>query len=243
MFFGRNESGASVNIDNSLPGHQYFCPVCGGELIRKMGHINVHHFAHKSRVECDDWYDTKGPWHRSMQAKFKEKFQEVPVVYQGETHIADVRFPRKNALPFVIEFQESPISSDEFYERTNFYKRAGNDILWVFNFSKKENIYQNSIGKYRWINHGRFLNDFDPKKNWLVFYIRPVTDWYSDEYDRRKPLSFSGPRFLRVDYQYQNYKYFGGKIMDEDGFKTLINIICRSGPILGGLQHGYGRRY
>ena len=114
MFFGRNESGASVNIDNSLPGHQYFCPVCGGELIRKMGHINVHHFAHKSRVECDDWYDTKGLWHRSMQAKFKEKFQEVPVVYQGKTHIADVRFPRKNALPFVIEFQESPI------RRTNF---------------------------------------------------------------------------------------------------------------------------
>ena len=37
-----------VHIDNTIARESYFCPCCGGELIRKMGEERQHHFARRT---------------------------------------------------------------------------------------------------------------------------------------------------------------------------------------------------
>lgn len=190
-----------------------------------MGPINVHHFAHKSRIECDEWYGNKGSWHRYMQSQFKDKVQEVPVKYDGRTHIADVLFSRKHLKPLVIEFQESPISSDDFLERTRFYQNAGDEIMWVFNFQNRENIYQtNSVGdfwSFGWCWNVRFFRDFDPKRNLLFFVLDP--DLCGEKH------------FCHIKYQYRNYRYFGGNMMSESGWKNFLKDLFYSKRNRGGV--------
>jgi len=55
-------------------------------------------------------------WHKAWQSIFPLKNQEVPLPFDKPCHRADVL-----AYGYVIEFQHSPISVEEFDERNLFY--------------------------------------------------------------------------------------------------------------------------
>ncbi|WP_353477833.1 competence protein CoiA family protein [Parasutterella secunda] len=38
------------------------CPKCHTELIAKCGEIRVHHWAHKNKLQCDDWIEDDNEW-------------------------------------------------------------------------------------------------------------------------------------------------------------------------------------
>ena len=153
MFYGLNEKGERIYIKDSIKGKKYYCPCCNGELRRKLGSINAHHFAHVSAV-CDSWYsENKGPWHIMLQDCFPRDNQEVFIRNEDKVHIADV-YLEGNYQDTVIEFQHSPMSKDEFIERTSFYTYNGgkdkyrgghwgygfieNRVVWVFDFRGKK---------------------------------------------------------------------------------------------------------
>jgi hypothetical protein len=149
MYYGLDCNGKKVFIDDSSKEESYRCTCCGGMLRRKAsGEIRAHHFAH-IKNECDKWYhENKGEWHRSMQAQFDPKNCEVRIENEkGEFHIADV-FIEGEERNTVIEFQHSPISTQEFNERNIFYSWAGckkdsrglsrsNKVVWVFDLKSK----------------------------------------------------------------------------------------------------------
>ena len=73
MYWAENECGVKTYIDESNDKEKYYCPHCKGVMIRKMGSVTVHHFAHKPQADCDPWYTNhpgKGSWHKSMQQQF-----------------------------------------------------------------------------------------------------------------------------------------------------------------------------
>jgi competence CoiA-like predicted nuclease len=124
-----NESrvSASKNIHGAL------CPMCLYPVIPCVGNINIPHFRHVSKENCDTWSDGITKWHLDWQDKFKDEFREVIITKNGEKHIADI----KTTNGTVIEFQNSFISPDDIYIRELFYGQ----IVWVFNVSKcKDNI-------------------------------------------------------------------------------------------------------
>lgn len=47
-----DSQGIPVPIAEAKRGERYFCPVCHGEMVPKMGDINQHHFAHLNLVQC-----------------------------------------------------------------------------------------------------------------------------------------------------------------------------------------------
>lgn len=102
-----------------------FCPNCKSPMIAKCGEKIIHHWAHKGKLECDNWWEPETEWHRNWKGHFPKEWQEVvhqdPVT--GERHIADV----KTIVEIVLEFQHSPIKSDERISRNNFYKK----IAWI----------------------------------------------------------------------------------------------------------------
>lgn len=105
------------------------CKCCGSDVIAKCGTINVHHWAHKSKVNCDNWYEPMTQWHKDWQGKFNSEWREKVLFDEGtgEKHIADIHTPSG----ITIEIQHSPISIEEFRSRCDFYKK----LIWVIDGS------------------------------------------------------------------------------------------------------------
>lgn len=130
-------------FDDTMKGGLY-CPCCNKEVIAKQGSVNAHHFAHKTLIECDQWY-SMSEWHKSWQEQFNDKYREVIMSVGGEKHRADVKV---NHL--VVEFQNSPINMEDFEERNKFYTANGDMLVWLFNGDDKSIKVLDSIGKMKW---------------------------------------------------------------------------------------------
>lgn len=116
----------------------YYCPICEEKVQLRKGNIRKAHFAHLKDTECPyDDRDNKSEWHICMQEYFPREMREHLFKDEktGECHIADVYVPEKDT---VIEFQHSPILSEEFAARTEFYTRIGKRIVWVFDESTQK---------------------------------------------------------------------------------------------------------
>ncbi len=100
------------------------CTGCHQPTVAKCGEIKVHHWAHKSKLECDPWWENETEWHRNWKKHFPETWQEVlHKADSGEFHRADIKTDKN----WVVEFQYSPMSSAERSSRNAFYEK----LLWV----------------------------------------------------------------------------------------------------------------
>jgi len=170
MLVALDKDNNRIYADANIKYTECFCPVCGEQLTHKKGKIKAPHFAHKTETNCK-WgkdKDSKSEWHIRMQNYFPRENQEVRFKDEntGEIHIADVFIPETN---IVIEFQHSPISSEEFYSRSVFHINNGRRIAWIFDESK-ENCKENELGKFKpddisFSNCDKFLYS-DKKYKW-----------------------------------------------------------------------------
>lgn len=136
MYFAIDGNGKRVFIDEVAEKQKYYCPVCKAPLIIKRGTLIAHHFAHKTTVDCDPWYKGKmSIWHKSFQELFPVEYQEIAIWNDDRTeyHIADIMLDIQGR-PTVFEFQHSPLSHQEFIERTNYYLKCGFRLIWIFDF-------------------------------------------------------------------------------------------------------------
>lgn len=174
MFVALDKNGNRINIDDANKDEQYFCPICGTEVVLKTGTINAHHFAHKSLKDCDTFSHDMSEWHKTWQSFFPRGNREVVIEFKGEKHRADVL-----CYGTVIEFQHSPISEDEFWKRNDFYTKAGYKVVWIFDLievQKLERIewydcweYGEDNGRsYKWKYPWRFLRDFLPQEEKII---------------------------------------------------------------------------
>lgn len=102
----------------ATPNSIGYCAGCGTKLTPRCGLNNKWHWAHPPKT-CDPWYEPESKWHINWKNLFPKEQQEVRM----EDHRADIK--GKN---YVVELQHSPISTDEIYERENFYR----DMIWIF---------------------------------------------------------------------------------------------------------------
>ena len=113
-----------VHAFDAEKGQEYYCPVCGNQVIPRQGEVNSWHFAHVTSC-MDDWKYDMSEWHRGWQSRFPENVREIVVEHRGECHRADILMGG-----YAIEFQHSPISAGEFERRNKFYTRAGYKVIW-----------------------------------------------------------------------------------------------------------------
>ncbi|MCB2170992.1 MAG: hypothetical protein KQI78_25315 [Deltaproteobacteria bacterium] len=111
------------------------CPVCGNDVVSKCGNKTIWHWAHVAKKHCDSWWENETQWHRDWKDKYPTEWQEVVLFDEisGEKHIADI----KTDSGLVIEFQNSPLTSEELKQREAFYK----NIVWVINGDKFRNNF------------------------------------------------------------------------------------------------------
>lgn len=113
-------------------GTKAVCQYCGSALMAKCGEIKVNHWAHKSKRNCDRWWENETEWHRSWKNKFPKDWQEIIHTDDktGEKHIADV----KTGSGWAIEFQHSPIKTEERQSRNAFYPK----LVWVLDGTRRK---------------------------------------------------------------------------------------------------------
>ena len=125
-------------VDNirqeAMPGTKGICPVCGAQCIAKCGERKINHWAHKSKKDCDPWWESETLWHRAWKNNFPKDWQEVinHDATTGEKHVADV----KTSTGLVIEFQHSAIKPEERKSREVFHKA----MVWVANIVNKRDV-------------------------------------------------------------------------------------------------------
>jgi len=129
---------------NARPKDTGYCPLCGGEVISKCGDIKIWHWAHKTGIECDSFKEPETKWHLEWKDNFPEEIQEVIIIKGYTKHIADI----KNKEDLIIEFQNSPICSEDIINRENFY----DNLIWILNGKTlgKNLIYFKRRYKWKW---------------------------------------------------------------------------------------------
>lgn len=192
MFTALDINGNKISAENASKGKEYFCPICNGKLCLKDGSENAKHFAHLSLQDCDDFTYDMSEWHRAWQEKFPLKNREVVIEHNGEKHRADVL-----AYGYVVEFQHSPISREEFNRRNDFYIKAGKKVVWVFDviyeFKNKRLEYNPDVedqgsgddygGVYKWSYSKKCFKDFVPQeqKNIILFFQKNEQTSFLDD--------------------------------------------------------------
>ena len=213
MEFAKNARGERIHASNADKIQNYFCPICCQKVKPKQGKIKAEHFAHE--IPCEDsWHYDMSEWHSQWQAQFPVGNREIVVTHLSEKHRADVV-----AYGYVIEFQHSPITAEEFEERNSFYLSCGKKVIWIFDFVSEYSENQiewyddeGNLAKYKWRYPVRFLQSYIPQheKDIIVFfqmakedhtnedasYIERVT-WAIEEYGvsnfKRFQTSYSSP--------------------------------------------------
>jgi len=179
------------------PKQKAICPLCKKEVISKCGEIKIWHWAHKSNKNCDDWYEPESQWHLDWKNKFPKDWQEIIIKKDNKFHIADIK--TKNG--FVVELQNSSISSKDIRKREIFY----NNMIWILNgktfaknllFYKKYNFYKTNY------------------RNWWSYFWK----WQPKIFDISKKQIF-------IDLNNKIYYLKNYKILIELSKEELINKI------------------
>ena len=223
MFKAIDETGREVGIDSVLDNSTYYCPICRGQLIIKAKNSEsvVTHFAHKSLKDCDTFSHDMSDWHKAWQNRFPIKNQEVPLPFDKPCHRADVL-----AYGYVIEFQHSPISVEEFDERNRFYTSLGKKVVWIFDVSEKYKDERFSKKKAQYIYDGEYTDSNGRlRKKWIV-----------NEYRIGNTFSASLPFTLSdgngVDYEYGRNEVNESKKTYEWEWKRPLNNLIHYNPMV-----------
>jgi hypothetical protein len=112
----------------AYPNAKAFCPECLESVIAKCGEINIWHWAHEIKGDCDIWGEHETPWHLRWKSLFPMENVEVLIEKDGAKHRADI-FTNTG---IVIELQHSSISPDEIREREIFYGK----MFWLFDVTE-----------------------------------------------------------------------------------------------------------
>lgn len=190
--------GKKVEAQPKLRG---ICNYCGSEMIARCGRHKMWHWAHKSRVDCDPWWESEAEWHRNWKNNFPVDWQEVIHVNEitGEKHIADV----KNPYGLVIEFQSSNIKFEEKESRENFYK----EMIWVVNGNRgdlteayfnmglsRSPIQKNPLAyQVSWLGRGKFLQNWGDSKVKVYLDFGKDVVWRLIFFDAKEKVGAVGP--------------------------------------------------
>lgn len=197
---------AEVNNNKISPNpleKNAICPLCKSRVIGKCGDINIWHWAHKNKKDCDSWWEPESKWHKEWKEYFPIEQQEFTI----GRHRADIRTKNR----WIIELQNSTISSREIIEREEYYKR----MIWLINGGTlcKGLRIRNKNNKitFRWKS---------PPKSW--WYSRK--ELYIDMngiVDTLKILLndyiLNNKKHLSIGYEYGEYEYY-----TEDGEHMVV---------------------
>lgn len=217
MIVARNENNEYLLPTKDAKG---FCPCCWEELVPKMGEKNIHHWSHVN-LDCDIWREGETKWHLDWKLRFGIENCEKTF----GNHRADIV-----AGGTVIEVQHSPISTNDFIDRSKFYISKGKKIVWVIDYIEKQkrNFYiehpvkkegLNGLVRVIWtrpkFEYLNYLSVFDVDGSVLVPVAFDTFEIYNNKYNTS---TMKVEMFCR-EYSYSEYV----KVVTTDSIAEIID--------------------
>lgn len=233
MLRAQNSKGEYVYIEDANKEEEYICPFCGTEVKPRQGKVNAWTFAHLKNDGCYeyDYENDMSNWHIWWQEQFPTDYREIIINNNyGFKRRADVSLEN-----VVIEFQHSPMTSEEFINRNRFYTSCGYKVIWLFDATDadieliKTSDYDSLI--YKWRYAPKTLNFFDPtvSRNVKVFIETEVDHIPEDQenfdlYIEGAIESKYETEIISIDWKpNDSLKYFASNnIYDAGGFIQYI---------------------
>lgn len=134
MLVALNEEKERVLATTALRKTQYFCPVCGKQVILKRGLKVISHFAHKHLAE-QKCFNNETIKHYKSKLILAQMIQqqgckvEIEPFLKEIKQIPDILINNK----YVIELQYSPIPYKQILQRTEGLKKMGYKVSWLLN--------------------------------------------------------------------------------------------------------------
>lgn len=214
--------------------NNYFCPLCGIQMVLKKGEIKIAHFAHKILTDCQ--YEGESQEHYAMKNIVEYRYnnffpngfieKEYLIQKNNIKRIIDLVCLDKSNNKIAIEVQYSPISLELFLERTRNLILLDYKVIWIFNIksyfkiikSYKNNFYQIRINNlfYELItnNYPIFFLDTTYK----LFYILKFKNfkWLKRVDGSCTTKGFANREYLNI------YKLFDYKLQLNNGFFSKL---------------------
>ncbi len=142
------------DITNAKSGEIGECLVCKKFVIAKRGEIKAIHWAHVGNESVYD-IESHNEWHISWK-KFFERIGYTTEKKFGN-FIADAYNSKTST---VIEYQHSPITSQEIVDRCKHHKNENRNIKWIFDYTNKYKDGHVELYKKNDINNCEFCYEF-----------------------------------------------------------------------------------
>lgn len=132
----RKRDGQEVFARTELRSNgPFLCLQCGEEVVLHKGSFRIHHFAHKSPLQCSNGSGETDS-HRRCKMEIYEALRQVPSVsdVQLERSLGTVRpdvIAKIRGVPVAIEVQISALSMETIIHRTKEYAQKGIYVLWL----------------------------------------------------------------------------------------------------------------
>ena len=214
----------------------YVCPVCKQDVIIRRGKVKLSHFAHKAKCtetftkDMTEWHKS---WQDIFPKENQEIVVECDItlrefiqatsrfgfrfgISSNEDYDLEKRDPdtiihikhRADVLinNYVIEFQHSPISFEEFRERNWFYTHCGYKVIWVFDMQDKNIEFSSRSSTQNCYNYIRpastFLGYNTSNTNVKLYFqlADPIT--IDPDYEFEKDATIELVNGLRSDFKY-----------------------------------------
>jgi competence protein CoiA len=148
---------------------KFFCPICGENVILKLGEKRIWHFSHQKNTSCPQNYERESTYHLAGKLQLYQWLTEKGMNAVLEEFVprcrqrADITFiaGRKK---YAIEYQCSPISEALFTSRTEGYLSNGITPIWIMGGNQVKRIAANVLS----FNHFHYLFLKQSGSNWLV---------------------------------------------------------------------------
>lgn len=158
LLTAKNQLGETVYIGDCirkeegqrLKNGQYFCPVCNGKLVIKLGVQRISHFAHIHLSTTCVEYERESEYHMRAKLQLYRWLETQSSKVEVEAFLPEINqrpdlmftFQGKS---YCVEYQCSPISAELFEKRSNGYLTNGMIPLWILGGNRIQRKQTHSI--------------------------------------------------------------------------------------------------
>ncbi|MEQ6388286.1 competence protein CoiA family protein [Bacillaceae bacterium S4-13-58] len=150
----------------------YFCPECKEEVILKVGHKNIPHFAHKKTSTCilhqgESKYHEQGKYQLYQWLQKNKIPTELEVYFPETRQRADIIFNFKQRK-WALEYQCSSLPMSVWKQRTQSYRELGILPFWILGGNRLKMVKEGVLRLDELDYHAIHLNQ--ARQPQLIYY-------------------------------------------------------------------------
>ncbi|GGH83995.1 competence protein CoiA [Pullulanibacillus pueri] len=130
---------------------KFYCEMCGGEVVLKLGTQVAWHFAHKQAADCPLNHEPESIHHQLGKMQLYYWLKDNQTIVHCEHYISKIQqradlFLQLKDAPLAIEYQCSTIPIELLASRTRGYQSLNIDVIWLLGGERlkaaEKNVYK-----------------------------------------------------------------------------------------------------